>query len=103
MMQTEFNIDYEMEKKNNYPMHVPRSRGVRCRRRCHMGVRSRVIRSLAGVGPFAGDRSFAGDRLARLKEKCRWAGLGVSALDWACGSRVEAIGLGHNWAYAFWA
>ena len=62
-----------------------------------MGVRSRVIRSLAGVG------AFAGDRLAWLKEKCRWAGLGVSALDWACRSRVEAIGLGHNWAYAFWA
>ena len=39
MMQTEFSLDYEMEKKtNNYPMHVPRSRGVRCCRRCHMGA-----------------------------------------------------------------
>ena len=25
----------------------------------------------------------------------------MSALDWACGTRVEAVGLGHNWAYAF--
>ena len=68
-------------------------------------VEARVIGSLAGLGPFAGDGSFAsdgsfvGDRPTRLKEKCRWAGLGVSALDWACGSRVEAIGLSHNWAY----
>ena len=30
---------YKMKKKkNNYPMHVPRSRGVRCSRRCHMGA-----------------------------------------------------------------
>ena len=39
MLQTEFNLDYEMEKKkNNSPMHVPQSRGVRCRRRCYMGA-----------------------------------------------------------------
>ena len=37
---TKFSLDYEIEKKktNNYPMHVPRSRDVRCRRRCHMGA-----------------------------------------------------------------
>ena len=45
--------------------------------------------------------SLASDRSARLKEKCRWAGLGVSALDRACRSRVEAVRLGRNWAYAF--
>ena len=26
------------KKTNNYPMHVPRSQGVRCRRRYHMGA-----------------------------------------------------------------
>ena len=26
------------KKTNNYPMHVPRSRGVQCRRRRHMGA-----------------------------------------------------------------
>ena len=60
-------------------------------------VEARVIGSLASF------RSFAGVRPARPKEKCRWAGLGVSALDWACGSRVKAVGLGCNLAYAFWA
>ena len=59
-------------------------------------VEARVIGSLLGFEPFAGDGLFTGDRPARLKEKCRWAGLGVSALDWACGSRVEAIRLGRN-------
>ena len=43
MLQTKFNLDYEMEKKkknkkNNYPMHVRQSRGVQCRLRCHMGA-----------------------------------------------------------------
>ena len=64
---------------------------------------AQVIGSLTGFGPFAGDRLFVGDRPVRLKEKCRWAGLGVSALDRACGSRVKAVGLGRNWACAFWA
>ena len=91
-----------------------RSRGEpRCRRAtwhnqratCVQGswVEARVIGSLAGLAPFAGDGSFAGNRPAQLKEKCRWAWLGVSVLDWACGSRVESIALGRNWAYAFWA
>ena len=35
---TKFSLDYEMEKTNNYPMHVPRSWGVRTRHRCHMGA-----------------------------------------------------------------
>ena len=35
-----FRLGYEIEKKktNNYPMHVSRSPGVRCRRRCHMSA-----------------------------------------------------------------
>ena len=41
-MQTEFNLDKNIKniykKKNTYPMHVSQSRGVRCRRRCHMGT-----------------------------------------------------------------
>ena len=45
-----------------------------------------------GLGPFAGDESFTGHRPAQLKEKCRWAGLGVSALDWACAFWAEATG-----------
>ena len=62
-------------------------------------VEVRVIRSLAGFRSFASDGSFAADKPTRLKGMCRWAGLGVSALDWAYRSRVEAVGLGRNWAF----
>ena len=31
-------LTYTTKMENNYPMHVPWSRGVRCRRRSHMGA-----------------------------------------------------------------
>ena len=36
-MQTEFNLDYEMEKKKQLPYARATVPGVRCRCRCHMG------------------------------------------------------------------
>ena len=47
---TKFSVDYEMKKKTNYPMHVPRSRGVRCRRRCHMGALPLICKSKVARG-----------------------------------------------------
>ena len=60
-------------------------------------VEARVIGSLTGFGLFAGDRP------AQAEEKVQVGWAGRATLNWAWRSRVEAVGLGRNWAYAFWA
>ena len=73
--------------------HMAQPEGDACAVVSSRGAGCRVVRGFSG-------RSRVTGRLG-LKEKCRWAGLCVSALDSACGSRVVADGLGRNWAYGF--
>ena len=60
-------------------------------------VEARVIGSLAGLGLFAGDRP------AQAEEKVQVGWARRAALNWAWRSQVKVVGLGRNWAYAFWA